>query len=69
MLVSGAVDCSARVWDVARAREVAKLEGHTQYVQGVAWDPTGALIATQSNDRTIRVFSTPVAAAIQQQAA
>ena len=65
MKLDGAVDCTARVWDVARGREAAKLEGHTQYVQGVAWDPTGALVVTQSNDRTVRVFTTPTAAEIQ----
>lgn len=32
-LVSGAVDCTARVWDVRDRREIAKLEGHTQFVQ------------------------------------
>jgi chromatin assembly factor 1 subunit B len=30
--------------------------GHRHYVQGVAWDPLGELILTQSTDRTMRVL-------------
>ena len=93
LLVSGAVDCTARVWDVRTRRELAKLDGHSQFVQvrggrcaapalaplqrrsplarvrthmqGVAWDPTGAQLVTQSNDRSVRVWCTPVGAAMQ----
>jgi chromatin assembly factor 1 subunit B len=58
-ILSGAVDRTARVWDVARVKLVSTLSDHLQYVQGVAWDPTGAFFATQSNDRTVRVYKTP----------
>ena len=68
-LVSGAVDRTARVWDLlkgpAGGKEVAKLEGHTQFVQGVAWDPAGAFVVTESNDRSARVWRTPLAAATE----
>lgn len=60
-LVSGAVDNTAIVWDVVKGRAITRLEGHSQFVQGVAWDPAGTYIATQSNDRTARVFA-PVTA-------
>lgn len=40
----------------ARIAQIHRLEGHTQYVQGVAWDPAGVYIATESNDRSLRVF-------------
>lgn len=33
----------------------ARLEGHRHYVQGVAWDPLGAWLVSQSADRTVRV--------------
>jgi hypothetical protein len=62
-LVSGAVDRTARVWDVVRYKEAARLEGHAQFVQGVAWEPAGHYIATQSNDRSVRVYRTPAGTA------
>lgn len=36
-------------------------------LQGVAWDPTGTQLVTQSNDRSIRVYTTPAGAALQLQ--
>lgn len=36
-------------------RSKAELGGHTAYVQGVAWDPRGEYVATQSADRSLRV--------------
>lgn len=33
----------------------ARLDGHRHYVQGVAWDPLGAWMVSQSADRTVRV--------------
>lgn len=32
-----------------------RLEGHRHYVQGVAWDPLGAWLVSQSADRSVRV--------------
>ena len=37
------------------------LDGHSNFVQGVAWDPAGQFIVTQSNDRTARVWKENVA--------
>ena len=54
--MTGSVDNTAIVWDVPKGRDVAVLTGHTQFVQGVAWDPSGVFIVTQSNDRTARVW-------------
>ena len=36
--------------------------GHRHYVQGVAWDPLGECILTQSTDRTMRVLRSSVGA-------
>jgi WD40 repeat protein len=30
---------------------------HKHYVQGVAWDPAGEFLVSQSGDRTCRVYS------------
>lgn len=31
------------------------LSGHTNYVQGVAWDPLNAMVVTESSDRSCKV--------------
>lgn len=33
-----------------------RLEGHTSFVQGVAWDPMNQVVVTQSADRTCRTY-------------
>ena len=33
------------------------LEGHTSFVKGVAWDPIGKYLASQSDDKTVKVRS------------
>lgn len=57
------------MWDVVKARETVKLEGHAQFVQGVAWEPAGHFIATQSSDRSVRVYRTPAGTLAAAQAA
>lgn len=44
------------------------LPGHTSYIQGVAWDPRGEHVVTQSADRSckvhkVRMLVTDIAAA------
>ncbi len=46
LLVSGSVDKTARLWDVAARKELHKLEGHNRTVAAVAFSPTGRLVAT-----------------------
>ena len=36
-------------------RDVLPMRGHPSYVQGVAWDPRGQLVITQSADRSVKV--------------
>ncbi|KAI9474487.1 Chromatin assembly factor 1 subunit [Coemansia sp. RSA 989] len=55
-LVSASVDNTARVWDAREARCVQVLADHSHYVQGVAWDPLNEFVATQSSDRSLRIY-------------
>ncbi|KAJ2034739.1 Chromatin assembly factor 1 subunit [Coemansia sp. S3946] len=55
-LVSASVDNTARIWDAREARCLQVLADHSHYVQGVVWDPLGEFIATQSSDRSLRVY-------------
>lgn len=34
----------------------ARLQAHSHYVQGVCWDPLGHFLASQSADRSVRVY-------------
>ncbi|KAF4689315.1 Chromatin assembly factor 1 subunit B [Perkinsus olseni] len=45
------------VWDVATAKQIQRLDGHTSRVLGVAWDPRDRYICTTSADRTCRVWA------------
>ena len=39
--------------------EITVLLGHTNFVQGVTWDPFMQFAATQSADKSIRVYTLP----------
>ena len=49
------LDNSIIIWDPAKGQKLATLEGHKSYVKGIAWDPIGKYLASQSDDRTVKV--------------
>ncbi|MBX3434713.1 MAG: protein kinase [Pirellulales bacterium] len=54
-VVTGSWDRTAKIWDAATGRVVAKLEGaHEGYVNAAAFSPDGARILTASDDGTAR---------------
>ncbi|KAE8900083.1 hypothetical protein PF005_g9302 [Phytophthora fragariae] len=56
-LCSTSVDNRCVIWDVDKGDVAERRKDHTQYVQGVAWDPLNELLVTEGNDRTCRVYS------------
>eukprot|EP00916_Digyalum_oweni_P023226 GHVL01038596.1.p1 GENE.GHVL01038596.1~~GHVL01038596.1.p1 ORF type:complete len:390 (-),score=51.40 GHVL01038596.1:1171-2340(-) len=46
----------ALVFNTENGKLVSKLDGHSLCVQGVAWDPLGEFLATESSDRTAHVW-------------
>ena len=56
-LCSSSVDNRCVIWDVDKGDVAERRKDHTQYVQGVAWDPLNEFIVTEGNDRTCRVYS------------
>ena len=41
-----------------RAERLHKLDKHQGFVKGVCWDPVGEFLATQSDDRSVKVWRT-----------
>ena len=50
------LDNSIIIWDPAKGQKLTTLEGHKSYVKGIAWDPIGKYLASQSDDRTVKVW-------------
>ncbi|XP_047497003.1 chromatin assembly factor 1 subunit B-like isoform X1 [Penaeus chinensis] len=57
-LISGSVDNSAILWDVGKGKNMALLNDHKGFVQGVTWDPQGQYVATLCSDRNCRIYNT-----------
>ena len=65
-LATGGVDSRVFVYDLAPGGKrrtggttgsAVEQNGHSHYVMGVAWDPRGEFLASQSGDRTVRVYT------------
>lgn len=46
------------VLKITPTEKIAVLKGHTGLVKGVTWDPVGKYLASQSEDRTLRIWRT-----------
>jgi WD40 repeat protein len=60
MLASASYDHTIRVWDVARGEMIAILEGHTNRINSVHFSPADSILASGSDDQTIRLWRAPV---------
>lgn len=56
-LAVGLSDGTARQWDVATGREIARFEGHDCCVASVVYSPDGSLLATSSKDATAKIWA------------
>ena len=49
-------DRTAKIWDLASAKDLYTLSGHTNLLTGVAFNPDGTRLATSSFDGTTKVW-------------
>ena len=54
--LTGSMDGTARLWEVATGREIRRLEGHSQPIASVAFSPDGRWALTGSGDDTARLW-------------
>jgi WD40 repeat protein len=54
--VSGASDCTLKVWDLEQGALLATLEGHRGLVWAAAVTSDGRLVVSGSDDRTLRLW-------------
>lgn len=65
-IVSGSLDCSVRIWDVASGEEVCPpLLGHNLSVTSVAYSPDGRQIVSASFDGTVGVWDVRTGAVLR----
>ena len=58
--LSGSIDDTLKLWDVALGAEIRTFTGHTSYVYSVAFSPDGRYAFSGSWDRTLKMWDTGI---------
>jgi WD40 repeat protein len=54
--LSGSLDKTLKLWDVAMGKEIRTFGGHTGFVSSVAFSPDGRSALSGSWDRTLKLW-------------
>ncbi|KAJ3929947.1 MAG: WD40-repeat-containing domain protein, partial [Lentinula lateritia] len=57
-LASIGLDSKVLIWCRYTLEHLYKLNQHQGFIKGVCWDPVGEFLATQSNDRFVKIWYT-----------
>ena len=57
MIASCSLDNLIIVYDTKRGSKIASLSKHSSFVKGVCWDPIGRYLASQSDDKSVIIWS------------
>jgi chromatin assembly factor 1 subunit B len=56
-IASAGIDSTIRIYDTRENKCLFVLAQHQHFVQGVAWDPLGKFLCSQSSDRALHVYN------------
>jgi WD40 repeat protein len=56
LLASSGQDNVVKLWDINSGNCVRTLQGHSDWIESVAWSPNGMTLASGSNDHTVRLW-------------
>lgn len=57
LVICGSEDSFIYIWNKEKGDFIAKIEGHTQIVNAVHWNPSDPYIfASASDDQTVRIW-------------
>jgi WD40 repeat protein/DNA-binding XRE family transcriptional regulator len=56
-LLAGISGNTIKIWDAATGRELLRLDGHTDWVMGLAFSPDGKQLVSASLDGTVKIWS------------
>ncbi|KAH9977687.1 WD40-repeat-containing domain protein [Lactifluus volemus] len=57
-LASVGLDSQVLIWSGYTLERICKIDQHRGFVKGVCWDPVGEFLATQSDDRSVKIWRT-----------
>lgn len=61
MIASSSLDGTIMIWDASLSsfgKQIKELNGHKGLIKGVAWDPRGQYLASQSEDKSVIFWRT-----------
>lgn len=58
-VVTGSADSTLRLWSISKAKELARLDGHTGAINSISYSHAEQVLISGSSDATVRLWSVP----------